>query len=252
MSVQVYLLRIEQGAPPVAPTFEKSLAALIALSPTAMSAGVGHMPAVSPMAIDPVAHRNEALALIGPDEAARAARLQDASRRDAFVYAHALLRWMLAQRLGVASPSALDFAKGPAGKPRLGHMEPALHFSISYRSGWAALALADAPCGIDVEPLRDGVDVDDLADHVFTNEERAYFNEVALAGRQAAFYSLWTRKEALVKAAGVGIERIASTSALRSSATVVDENGALRQYWVEELAAPPGLKLALALQVPSP
>lgn len=252
MNVQVFLLRIEQGAPPVAPSLERSLAALLALSPTTMPAGTGRLPAASQMAIDPAAHRKEALALIGPDEAARAARLQDASRRDAFIYAHALLRWMLARRLGVAAPSGLEFANGPSGKPRLADMQPALHFSISYRSGWAALALADTPCGVDVEPLRDGVDVVDLADHVFTDEERAYFDDVAVAGRQAAFYGLWTRKEALVKAAGVGIERIASTSALRSPATVSDENGASRQYWVEELAAPPGLKLALALQVSSP
>ena len=248
VNVQVLLLRIEEGAPPAAPTFEEVITALLARS-APMPAGPGRIPAVNRIAIDPAAYWDEAQSLIGREEATRAARQQDVSRRRAFVYAHAALRLLLARCLGVDAPSAVEFTTGPSGKPRLAGDRPALHFSISYRNGWAALALADTAVGIDVEPVRGDSDIEDIAQHVFTEDEQAYLASVPDGERRAAFYSLWTRKEALVKAAGVGIEHLAATSALRSPATLVDERGEARQYWVQELDSPADHKLAVALDM---
>jgi 4'-phosphopantetheinyl transferase len=248
VNVLVFLLRLEEGTPPPAPTFEEVVTALLARS-SPMSAGPGRIPTVNRVAIDPVAYWDEAQSLIGRDEAMRAARQQDVSRRHAFVYAHAALRLLLAQRLSVPAPSAVEFTTGPSGKPRLAGDPSAVHFSISYRNGWAALAVADTAVGIDVEPIRHDSDIEDIAQHVFTDDERAYLAGVPDGERRAAFYSLWTSKEALVKAAGVGIEHLAATSALRSPAALVDERGEARQYWVQELGSSADHKLAIALDI---
>lgn len=139
-----------------------------------------------------------AAAVLSADERARAARLRDAVHRERFVLAHAFLRRELAARIGTP-PAAIAFDFGPAGKPQVKGLE----FSLSRSGELAALAVSSCQAvGVDIEQIRP-IDVELIAAHHFALREA-----LALAASPeplACFFRLWTRKEAVLKANGLGI-----------------------------------------------
>ncbi|MDQ1081823.1 4'-phosphopantetheinyl transferase superfamily protein [Pseudoroseomonas cervicalis] len=147
------------------------------------------------------------LALLSPDEQARAARFHFAEDRRAYLAAHALARRMLAGASGRA-PSSLRFVAGPAGRPELDPALglPGLRFNLSHARGLVACALAlEDDVGVDVEALSRAARVADLAARYFAPEEAAALARLPAERREAAFLRLWTLKEAFVKAIGQGL-----------------------------------------------
>jgi 4'-phosphopantetheinyl transferase len=79
-------------------------------------------------------------------------------------------------------------------------------FNVSHAGDWALLAFArDRDVGVDVEHHRELKDLEDLAARFFAPAETAALMALPSAQRQAAFFRIWTRKEAFVKAIGEGI-----------------------------------------------
>ncbi|RZL94309.1 MAG: 4'-phosphopantetheinyl transferase superfamily protein [Variovorax sp.] len=145
-----------------------------------------------------------AVACLSEAEWERARRFVFKRDRQRFVAAHAALRSLLSDRTGVPG-SLLDFRIGAFGKPAL--VEPAcVHFNLSHSQGVALIAISgDAELGVDVEWLREVPQALDLADHHFTPAERHALAAVAPSARDEAFLRCWTRKEACLKATGMGL-----------------------------------------------
>jgi 4'-phosphopantetheinyl transferase len=61
------------------------------------------------------------------------------------------------------------------------------------------------PVGVDVECIRPIKNVEDLVARFFSRRENEMFQKLPSEKRPAAFFNLWTRKEALLKATGEGI-----------------------------------------------
>jgi 4'-phosphopantetheinyl transferase len=98
-----------------------------------------------------------------------------------------------AARLGVALPR-LEKAENGAPLP-VGDV----HWSVSHKSRCVAAVAAFQPVGIDIEqirPVKAG-----LAERIAAPREWHLFS----GDRQASFFRCWTAKEAVLKAAGVGI-----------------------------------------------
>ena len=245
-SVRVYLLALAAGPSGTATTLRESMIAAHR-SARWSPVGAGSVPAASVIGIDPARHWQEALALLDADEAGKASRLRDLPARQAYVYAHAGLRLLLAHELGIPG-EALAFATGPFGKPHLAAPHEHLHFSLSRRPGHVALALATAPVGVDVEVVRDGVDITGIGRRFFSEAEQAFVREGAADGQR--FFSLWARKEALLKAAGVGLDALPAVDALKSTPTLVDERGVARPYCLHQLASTAHHALAIAVELP--
>jgi phosphopantetheinyl transferase len=92
----------------------------------------------------------------------------------------------------------------PQGKPVLPGSQ--LRFNLAHSGEVALVAVArDRDVGVDVERVREDADRWALVDHALTAGERRQLQRVAPAGRAHAFLSMWTKKEALLKAAGVGL-----------------------------------------------
>jgi 4'-phosphopantetheinyl transferase len=111
-------------------------------------------------------------------------------------------------------PLTLSFAAHPYGKPYL--PDANLHFNLSHTADLALCVLADRPVGIDVEHLRPIPDWRDLAAMLFSPSEQQALADAPDAQRDATFLSLWTRKEALVKATGIGLTDDLSTFSVPS------------------------------------
>lgn len=144
------------------------------------------------------------VALLSADECTRAARMRFAVDRDRFVAAHIALRLMLAEQSALHA-NALNLAYGQLGKPWLPE-RAGLHFSLSHSRALALIAVGGrGPLGVDVECLRPVPDALDLAERHFTARENRALRSMPSAQRGRAFLTCWTRKEACLKAIGLGL-----------------------------------------------
>lgn len=150
-------------------------------------------------------------ALLSEEERRRASSFLFDRDKRRFVAAHAGLRRVLGEVLN-CEPQSLDvtsqanvkptLASGPAHNPRA-HDD--VHFNLTHCGEIAVVATTRvAPVGIDVEVVRDLPDMQAVAAVVFTDQERRQLGEVPSAQRSRAFFTGWTRKEAVIKATGEG------------------------------------------------
>ena len=140
--------------------------------------------------------------LSGPEQA-RAARFVFEQHRVQFISAHAGLRLVLGTLLDIG-PSAVTLVEGTHGKPRLAGSQPGLFFNLSHSHGVAAVAVSrDFEIGLDIEMLRPA----DLSGVVsfFSGGEQAALSRLPPAARTSCAFATWTRKEAFVKATGLGL-----------------------------------------------
>lgn len=94
--------------------------------------------------------------------------------------------------------------RGAAGKPELPGSP--LHASLAHAGDAALVAVTAAGAvGVDVEPCRPDVDRWALVAHVLSPLERDRLASLPAPRRPRAVLGAWTRKEAVLKAAGCGL-----------------------------------------------
>ena len=193
--------------------------------------------------------------VLSPEELERADRFRNPARRSAFLVARATLRGVLAHESGTDA-AALRFATGPHGKPFLTDPPTALRFNLSHSGEIVLCAVAwEREVGVDVERIRPGIDHAALARRFFSPLEHEQLSSLPRALQPAAFFAAWTRKEALVKAWGVGLSLPLSRFDVsvhphrRAELLHVREGpGRGGQWSVHELDPGPGYAGALAVE----
>jgi len=165
-------------------------------------------------------------AVLDADEQSRASRFRFDRDRQVYRAAHVLLRRALSLH-GFYPPSAWRFQRGDHGRPEvdLGACPDGvgLRFNLAHTQGLVCCALTrDTPVGIDAECHRPSRELSGIATRFFSEGEAATVAQAlaADADRESgaaqlssveatpgtlAFYSLWTLKEAYVKALGRGL-----------------------------------------------
>jgi 4'-phosphopantetheinyl transferase len=118
--------------------------------------------------------------------------------------ARGTLRWLLGAEIG-CRPEEVAIVYNEFGKPELcGGAGPL--FNVSHSEGRIAIALGfGAPVGIDIERVRPGPEWPDLSRRYFAPREAEYIESLNPEQRNQAFFEIWTRKEAYVKAQGRGL-----------------------------------------------
>jgi 4'-phosphopantetheinyl transferase len=144
--------------------------------------------------------------LVSADEAERARKFYFERDWRRFLVGRGILRLLLGNYLG-RGPRELVFTYGPHGKPVLASAgEPPVEFNLAHSDGLALLAFTRAaPLGVDLERIRDMPDWEQIAHTYFPPREIARVYAAAPDQRRQAFFRAWTRQEALLKAAGVGL-----------------------------------------------
>ncbi|WP_354673519.1 4'-phosphopantetheinyl transferase family protein [Cupriavidus alkaliphilus] len=148
---------------------------------------------------------------LAPDERARALAYRHARHCNGYIARRGLLRWLVGGYLH-CQPEALRLAVSPFGKPVLQWPQTGLAFSVAHTDGLALLAFArDCRLGVDVERRAGGVaggvnaaDVPGFGRGIFSVQEAQVLARARPASAEALL-SIWTRKEALLKALGTGL-----------------------------------------------
>ena len=145
------------------------------------------------------------VALLDDADQQRMHRFHFAPDRARYALAHANMRRILSAYLA-QSPEAISFREGAFGKPELAGADrsPMLSFNLSHSKTIAALVVCrSGPVGIDVEDVR-AIEPEVAASH-FSAAELADLDQVKGDEWLESFYRCWTRKEAILKAEGVGL-----------------------------------------------
>ena len=145
--------------------------------------------------------------LLSVEERERAGKFYFERDRHNWVVAHGILRILLARYLDT-DPRSLRFETNAYGKPLLASPQSGanLHFNLSHSGNLALYAFAfDRQVGVDVEYMRSGIDYEELARHHFSHHEYAALQSLPVAQQEEAFFLCWSRKEAYIKARGMGV-----------------------------------------------
>jgi phosphopantetheine--protein transferase-like protein len=137
-------------------------------------------------------------------ELARAARLRVSEDRNSYMVAHYLLPCSVQVLTNSVTPSWTFAPDADGGKPRLLIESQTLHASLSHTRGAVAVAISRvADIGVDVEAIAPIDELDQVAERVLTHREQRAVS--ASDHPIETFIQLWTRKEALAKAFGLGL-----------------------------------------------
>lgn len=124
--------------------------------------------------------------------------------RRRFIASHAVLRIIMACYTG-ERPESIRFRQNRWGKPSLAR--PGASFSMSHSGALALYAVARGrEVGIDLEEIRAEFPGFDIARRFFSPREVESLSALGDDAKTAAFFNCWVRKEALVKALGMGLK----------------------------------------------
>lgn len=152
------------------------------------------------------------MSLFNNEERERLTTVRRHLDRQRFVVGCSLMRLLAGAYLGRA-PEAVAITRrcqtcgGPHGKPRLGPPGSVeLEFSVSHADDRVVVACSRrSPVGVDVEPLGQELQVDEMIELVVSAHEARAMAGLCPKERSRAFLVSWTRKEAVLKATGRGL-----------------------------------------------
>jgi 4'-phosphopantetheinyl transferase len=150
-------------------------------------------------------HATSLTSVLCAPERERAASYKIAAHQLRYRLVRGTLRYLLGSYLD-RDYAGISIMAGAQGKPRLSDPGAPLHFNVSHSGDLAAFAFCTASeVGVDVECIDAPVDTDIVARTAFSARELACYEEVSGEARRQRFFSLWTRKEARLKAAGLAV-----------------------------------------------
>lgn len=147
------------------------------------------------------------ISCLSPEERDRAQRFRFEEHRRRYVAFHGVARTFLGKYLELR-PEEIRFQLGPYGKPSVvAEQNPeGLSFNMSESQGHALYGITrERAVGVDIERIRDVNNMERIITDTFTPAEQAAFRGLSMDEKRGMFFACWTRKEAFVKAVGLGL-----------------------------------------------
>lgn len=143
-------------------------------------------------------------ALLLPYELEKSLRFRQLKDNHRFIIRKAVLRIILSKYLRLPE-TEIEFIIGENKKPGLNPIHKIeLHYNVSHSGDWILIAVSDAELGVDIEQTDTEFDYTEVLRHSFGKEEIDYIQSKGTSKK--AFFTLWTRKEALTKATSKGLD----------------------------------------------
>lgn len=145
--------------------------------------------------------------ILSEDELMRAQRFYSVELTKQFIAARGLLRLILARYMKV-KPGELQFQYNVYRKPFLTgkFKKKGLCFNTSHSQGIALYGITQQKeIGVDIEKIRSDLSCNKIAKRQFSQSEFMLFQKSPVSKKTQTFFTLWTRKEALLKALAQGL-----------------------------------------------
>jgi 4'-phosphopantetheinyl transferase len=137
------------------------------------------------------------------EERQRADRFHFPEDRARFTLGRAALRILVMRYSGTTD---ISLALNEYGKPYLAQPDISLQFNIAHSGDLVLLGFTRGrPIGVDVERVRPDFATTEIADRFFAPDEAALVAALPQPDRARGFFNCWTRKEAYIKARGMGL-----------------------------------------------
>lgn len=138
------------------------------------------------------------------DEKVRANKFHFEALRNQYIICRGTLRKLLGQYLR-QKPESIQFDYTAYGKPIL-RPSNFLQFNVSHSAGVGLIAFTlDASIGVDVEVIKNEINIKKLTRRFFSKNEAQYILDLAETDQHRSFFKCWTRKEAFIKGHGQGL-----------------------------------------------
>jgi len=195
--------------------------------------------------------------ILAADERTRANKFHFLKDRTHFIVARGVLRAILGRYLP-GDPRTLQFCYSQYGKPTLvsESSSDVLFFNVSHSHGIALYAISHTlNIGIDIEYMRMGIECEQIAARFFSPYEVSMLRAVPKHMQHEAFFNCWTRKEAYIKARGLGLSLdlnqfdVSLTPGEPAAILNIREEGQDASCWsLHALSPGSGYKAALAVE----
>jgi len=121
--------------------------------------------------------------------------------KENYLLSHIYKRELLSKHYPKISPQKWKFHTNSYGKPYISQKKyQDVFFNISHTNSHFAMIISDKECGIDIEE-EGSITIDqNILDLVLTPKEQILYKR-----KKVSFYTLWTLKEAYLKAIGKGL-----------------------------------------------
>jgi 4'-phosphopantetheinyl transferase len=185
------------------------------------------------------------LSVMHPDEIKRANKYLRINDKNRFIVSRGSLRCILGKYMGLP-PHLIEFNIGENKKPYVANAgQTDLHYNISHSGDWILLAVSNSALGADVEFINHSFSYREVIDDHFSIDEAAYIRQNRSLER---FFMLWTRKEALTKATGKGLDEdlklipaldgvnLADSSIISSSSDLIVNSFKLHDQYMASIA----------------
>lgn len=190
-------------------------------------------------------------------ERGRVARRRDKAQARALAFSYAMHRVVLAQVMRVPIAD-IRIGRDSKGCPRLPGGK--VHTSLSHADGVVGVAISmSGVVGIDIEARVRSSDMGEIAGCVAHPGEVSAIKALRNDAQGGALLDLWVRKEAVLKAAGCGLEVDMNTIRLPASGLVpLPTNGEITRVqtllvgrkWAAAVSAPPFATVEWAWLIP--
>ena len=184
-------------------------------------------------------------------EQRRAVRFRFERHRRRFIVGRAITRGLLGRYID-EPPGKLMLGEAPHGKPVLQKAGARLRFNLSHTGDVMLIAVANGfDVGIDVEAIDNSLDHTALAERSFAPGEIAMLRNTHPARRATIFSSIWTLKEAFVKATGTGLSARLDTFDVRRALSAgrrpfqIESPSHAGEWWAQQTCGPAGCTAAV-------
>jgi 4'-phosphopantetheinyl transferase len=144
---------------------------------------------------------------LSADEQNRATQFRFDHHRNRFIAGRGILRAILSSYVEVP-PIKLQLDYTPLGKPSLAGFpkDCTFQFNLAHSSNLMLIAITrGCSVGVDVEWVQSAAEIENVARHFFSSEETRRLMALPKEERILAFYKIFVRKEAYLKATGTGL-----------------------------------------------
>jgi 4'-phosphopantetheinyl transferase len=144
---------------------------------------------------------------LSQDEYQRAMRRYRPVDRDRFIVGRGILRKIISAYLAL-QPGQLRFTYNEYGRPAVSddQNDCALNFNLAHSAELVLYAVTRGRVvGIDIEYIHDDFATLEIAEHFFSKDEVAALKSLPADQRTIGFFNCWSRKEAFIKAKGMGV-----------------------------------------------